>query len=185
LSAESAAQVRAEIEEHYRAAIASGATDEEAVMALGDPAVANRQYRLVLLTTAEAKHLRAAVRETRAVCARRGLRSIFIATPFLSVSFAAVYFPHSHVVAKAALLMGVLLGVGLAAPFLPIYTPMRSRIYRAVKWTVLFALPAWLGGSKFAALLPSILFYLIYLEFVSASIRRKLPVEQWPKALYL
>jgi len=66
LSKDSAAQVRLEIREHYDsardAAIRDGATTDEAsrsaVRGLGDARAANRQYRKVLLTSAEAKMLR-------------------------------------------------------------------------------------------------------------------------------
>ena len=52
LSAESAAQVRAEIQQHYDAATEAG---DDALAALGDPRVSNRAYRKVLLTEREAR----------------------------------------------------------------------------------------------------------------------------------
>ena len=78
LSKNSAAQVRAEIQEHYASsredAISGGATADEAdrlaVSALGDAKVANREYRNVLLTAGEARMLRDARWEARAVCSR-------------------------------------------------------------------------------------------------------------------
>jgi hypothetical protein len=51
LSAESAVQVRAEIQEHYDSAREAG---DDAITALGDPRAANRAYRKVLLTQQEA-----------------------------------------------------------------------------------------------------------------------------------
>jgi hypothetical protein len=65
LSRDSATQVRIEIREHCdsarEAAIRDGATTEEAnrlaVTGLGDAKAANRQYRKVLLTSAEARML--------------------------------------------------------------------------------------------------------------------------------
>ena len=54
LSAESAAQVRAEIQQHYDSACEAG---DDAIAALGDPRAANRAYRKVLLTEQEAKFL--------------------------------------------------------------------------------------------------------------------------------
>jgi hypothetical protein len=51
LSVESAARVRAEIQQHYEAASDAGT---DAIAALGDPRVANRAYRKVLLTEQEA-----------------------------------------------------------------------------------------------------------------------------------
>jgi len=53
LTPESVSRVRAEIEEHYSSAIASGASEADAVVALGDPKAANHEYRKVLLTTRE------------------------------------------------------------------------------------------------------------------------------------
>ncbi len=51
LSAESAAQVRTEIQQHYDSASDAG---DDAIAALGDPRAANRAYRKVLLTEQEA-----------------------------------------------------------------------------------------------------------------------------------
>ena len=51
LSAESAAQVRAEIQQHYDSACEAG---DDAIAALGNPRAANRAYRKVLLTEQEA-----------------------------------------------------------------------------------------------------------------------------------
>lgn len=80
LSRDSVAQVRSEIREHYESAretaISGGATADEAdrlaVCALGDAKTANRQYRNVLLTASEARMLREANWEARAVCSARG-----------------------------------------------------------------------------------------------------------------
>jgi len=51
LTAESGAQVRAEIQQHYDSACEAG---DDALSALGDPRAANRAYRKVLLTEGEA-----------------------------------------------------------------------------------------------------------------------------------
>ncbi len=51
LSAESAAQVRAEIQQHYDLACEAG---DDALASLGDPRIANRAYCKVLLTKREA-----------------------------------------------------------------------------------------------------------------------------------
>jgi hypothetical protein len=53
-----------------------------------------------------------------------------------------------------------------------------------VKWTVMIAACALFGGSHTYLLLPSLVGSSVYFEFVKYSIRRKLPVEQWPRALY-
>src|ERR1700759_471013 len=73
LSADSAAQVRTEIEQHYESAredaIRSGASPDEADLAagsaLGDPRAANSQYREILITHSEAKLLRSSACEAR------------------------------------------------------------------------------------------------------------------------
>src|SRR5271154_5354404 len=82
LSADSVGRVRTEIQEHYEsareAAMSGGESaaeaDRVALAALGDAKVANRQYRSVLLTSAEARMLRDGNREVRAVCSRPWLR---------------------------------------------------------------------------------------------------------------
>src|SRR5215475_11995878 len=84
LSADAVLQVQREIEEHYDAAreeaLSAGSDPVDAgraaLAALGDAAVANRQYRKVMLTAAEAKVLRQAKWESRAVC--RWLRWLFL-----------------------------------------------------------------------------------------------------------
>jgi hypothetical protein len=52
LTEESAAQVRAEIQQHYDSACEAG---QDALAGLGDPRAANRAYRKVLLTVREAR----------------------------------------------------------------------------------------------------------------------------------
>jgi hypothetical protein len=54
LSAESAARVRAEIQQHYDSAREAGGDADDVMRALGDPRAANRAYRKVLLTEQEA-----------------------------------------------------------------------------------------------------------------------------------
>jgi len=54
LSAESAARVREEIQQHYDSACEAGGDAADVIRALGDPRTANRAYRKVLLTQREA-----------------------------------------------------------------------------------------------------------------------------------
>ena len=89
LSKDAAAQVTTEVQEHYEsareAAISGGATAESAerlaLAALGDSKTVNRQYRHVLLTSAEARILRQGNWEAKAFCSRTWLKWAFLALP--------------------------------------------------------------------------------------------------------
>lgn len=197
LSNESAAQVRTEIQEHYESAretaMSGGTTAEEAdriaVTALGDAKAANRQYRNVLLTSAEVKVLRDAQWEARAVCSRPWLKWLILAIPVAALLASAALFltgaiPLSRMLLAGAVATGILLG----APFLPIYTLSRGRVFRVVKWVVLIgALVLAFGPDalKMSWLLFSCLWPMAWIEWTRISIRRKLRVAEWPKQLYL
>jgi hypothetical protein len=197
LSKDSAAQVRSEIQEHYEsardAALSSGATSEEAdrsaVAALGDARTANAQYRRVLLTTAEARVLREGNWEARTICSRPWLRGLLLAVPVAALTASTARFLSGAIVpARALLAAGVVLGLLLVPPLLPIYTPVRARIYRGIKWVVLvgaLGLAFWPDVHKSYWLLLSCLWIAGWIEWTRISIRRKLPVEKWPKQLYL
>jgi len=197
LSKDSVAQVRSEILEHYESArevaIAGGATADEAdlsaLTALGDAKIANRQYRLVLLTSAEARLLREGNWEARVVCSHLWLKRLFVAVPLGALLAAVVLFlAGERAVAQVALAAGLTTGFVLAAPLLPIYTPSRARVFRGVKWVVITGmLVAILGPDalKMSWLLISCLWPIAWIEWRRVSIRRKLPVAKWPKQLYL
>jgi hypothetical protein len=142
----SVAQVRTEIREHYEsardAAIADGATTEDAesraVRALGDAKAANCQYCRVLLTSAEARLLREGNWEARAVCRHPQLKRLAIAVPMAIVLAAAALFFTGHtVVARDVLICGIGLSPLSAALLLPINTRSRSRVFRYTKWIVM------------------------------------------------
>ena len=192
LSAESSAQVRSEIHEHYASAVAvslaNGFSDEQAaqsaVASLGDAREANRQYRRVLLTSAEARMLRSSNREARAFCARPWLRWLLGILPASAlVGSFAFALKDKDATAWSLFAGAAALTMVLFASYLPIYTVARSRIFRAVKWAVLICVMAtcyrwpWLF---FACLWP-----IAHIEWMRISMRRKLPVTQWPKQLYL
>jgi hypothetical protein len=196
LSKESAAQVQNEIRQHYESAretvIAAGSSREyaerTALTALGDPKVANRQYRRVLLTSAEARVLREGNREARFVCSRAWLKG-FVRVGAVVALFGAItlFAAGDFALGRVALAAGVLAGFLSLAPYLPLYTPSRSRIFRAVKWIALGGLMAFAFGWE----APSIswlaipcMWPIISSEWTRTSIRRKLPVAQWPKQLY-
>ena len=197
LSGDSTAKVRREIQEHYESAretaIDSGASvevaDRTALSSLGDARTANRQYRRVLLTAQEAKMLRSAQWESSAVCARPALVWLFRAIPLAALCAAVALASGDSRIAHLFFFAGVLLGVLIAAPTLPLYTPLRARIFRYMKWPAILA-AAWFafGPGSFASWWGAItisLSGLIWIEWMRFSIRRKLPVAEWPKALFL
>jgi hypothetical protein len=197
LSADSVARVRTEIQEHYEsareAAMNGGASDSDAdrvaLAALGDAKVANRQYRSVLLTSAEAKMLQNGNREARAICSRPWLRWLLLAVCTGAFAGAAACFlTGGKTVVWALLVVGMGTGFLLAALVLPVYTPARARVFRGVKWVALTGALAMAFGPealKLSWLLVSCLWPMVWIERTRASIRRKLPVGEWPKHLYL
>jgi hypothetical protein len=196
LAKASAAQVRTEILEHYEAArdaaITNGATSEEAatiaLTALGDAKTANRQYRNVLLTSAEARMLRNLNWEALA-CSSPWLKWLLLAMPLAAVVLATVLFILGRTaIAPDIFIMAMGISPLLAAPLLPIYTPTRSLIFRYVKWiavTAAFCLILGPNALKSSWLLFSCLWPVAWTEWTRASIRRKLPTSAWPKHLYL
>lgn len=197
LAPESSARVRAEITDHFEAsrdaAIDTGATaqdaEDAALHALGSPAEANRLYRRSLLTSSEARLLRTGNWEARAVCSRSALRWTFLAVPPI-ILIAGLLALLQHADGKAFVLLpaSLCLAVLLHGPFLPVYTPSRSRIYRGFKWTALLALllmgtmplnwhESWICFGCW--------WFMIWAEWQRFSIRRKLPVGQWPRQLHL
>jgi hypothetical protein len=190
LARDSAAQVRTEIQEHYEsaleAAMSGGASAEEAdrlaVTALGDAKDANCKYRNVLLTSAEARILREGNWEARAVCSRPWLRwgALLVA--------AGLFLTGAITAAWALLVGGIVMGLLFAAPFLPVYTRSRGRVFRCVKWAVLLGTLGLAFGPevlKWSWLLISCLWPMVWIESTRISIRRKLPIAEWPKQLYL
>lgn len=197
LSKDSATQVRAEIREHYdsaqEAAIRDGATTDEAgrlaVRGLGDAQAANRQYRKVLLTSAESKVLREGNWEARAICSTPWLKWLLTTLPVAALLAAVVlFFTGSIAVARTLFLGGIATSIFFAAPFLPDYTPWRGRFFRVAKWAALITV-FWLAFApeslKWFWLLASCLWIPARAEWTRFSIRRKMPVAKWPKQLYL
>jgi len=197
LAADSARRVRTEIQAHYdsarETAIGRGLSAEEAdrsaVKDLGDPKAANRQYRKVLLTTAEGRMLGQSNREARAFCANAWMKSTLLAIPATALLVSSALFLRGEFAVAGALFAGGLaIGMGFIAPFFPVYTPARSRMLRRVKWALMAgALLLAFGPDalKWSWLLVSCLWIVGWIEWKRASIRRKLPVARWPKQLYL
>jgi len=197
LSRDAATQVRSEIREHYDAAKESamvhGSSSEEAdrvaLEALGDARAANRQYRKVMLTSGEARVLREGDGEARAICSRTWRKWLMLAVPagvlLAGIGFA---FANQAVVAQVLLVGGLGMSLLFAAMFLPVYTPARSRVFRAVKWAVMVGIVVmafWPMLLQWSWLLFSCLWPVAWVEWTRGSIRRKLPIEKWPKQLYL
>ncbi len=197
LSRESAAQVRREIEEHYEAAretamdggASAGEADHSAIAALGDAKAANCQYRRVLLTSSEAAMLRKGNSEANFFCSRQWLKWVLLGIPLAALIGGAYEIRHGRMDA-ARDMISVAIGVStlFLLPYLPVYTLSRGRIARAAKWIVLLAMFALIFGRQalqWSWLLISCLYPAFYVEVTRESIRRKLPVERWPKQLYL
>jgi len=197
LSNDSADTVRREIQEHFEAArdaaLASGIDPQQidvvALQALGDPGVANRQYRKVLLTKSEARVLRNSDAESRMICSTGWVKWVLLSAPgtmlLLSVVFVAM---HQYSLARGILVFGALMALFFIAPFMPIYSVKRGRIYRAVKWIVMIGGVLVLFGPDgwSWAWLNSCCFYpVLYMEWKRMVIRRKLPISRWPRQLYL
>ena len=197
LARDSAAQVRAEIQEHYEAAleaaVSAGSTAAEAermaLAQMGEPRAANRQYRKVLLTSAEARLLGEGNWEARAICSRPGLMRLLLAVPAGALlASAALFLAGAIDTARLLLGGGIALGICFAAPFLPVYTPSRARAFRMVKWVAMIGMLGLAFGPnalRWSWLLISCLWPLALTEWTRTSIRRKLPGAEWPKQLYL
>jgi hypothetical protein len=210
LSADSAAQVRAEIAQHYESsredAIAAGATageaDRQALAALGDAKAANCQYRRVLITRSEARLLRSSGREAHFFCATPFRKSLLIlipaaaaicaatayATATLTESFANHANSTAVLVARVSLVAAVLTSLFFAVPLLPIYTPTRAKIYRIAKWlAIVGVLMIIFDGDRLYStwLFLSCFWVIAYTEAIRMSLRRKIPAANWPKHLYL
>lgn len=197
LSKDSMARVRSEIQEHYESAkehsLGNGATlleaDRSAIAALGDPRVANHDYRRVLLTSAEARVLREAKCETTMFMRRSWIKWTFLALP-VALWLGALFFFLRADGGSARMLLGggLATSVFVCAPFLPLYTLERGRLFRPIKW-IAFTGILYLGfgfdSFKMLWLIAPCMTPFIMSEIKRISIRRKLRVADWPKSLYL
>jgi hypothetical protein len=198
LSKDSAEQVGAEIQEHYEcareAAVSGGASVEEAersaLAALGDAKTSNLQYRRVLVTASEERMLREGNWEGKLVCSHPWIKRLLWAISAAALlASAASYYNGLHGLARGTLALGIGTGLSFTVPFLPIYTPSRSRVARVFLWAV--KVGVWLvafgpGTIRMDWLMLVLcLWHLASMEWTRASLRRKLPVAKWPKQLYL
>jgi len=118
------------------------------------------------------------------MCSGGQLRRTLIAVS-VSVLCGAIAFSLTGAtsVARNLLVGWVLIGLLAGAPVLPIYTQSRGRVFRVVKWVFLVA-TLWLAFHWswlfFSCLCPT-----AWIDWTRASIRRKLPVSEWPRQLYI
>ena len=108
--------------------------------------------------------------------------NVSIAVLFLMLAGMSVWQPATF--APMAVWMGASF---LAGRTLPIYTEERSRWFRIAKWTTM-AVAAVLPvsyGARVPGISPAFLTFFFYVfDVKSISLRRKLPVAEWPKRLY-
>jgi hypothetical protein len=185
LSKDSAAQVRSEIGEHYESSLRRDVTPDEAdriaIAALGDAKAANRQYRKVLLTSREAKVLSQSNREAAAFGSGALLKGVLFAVFIAVVCGATAFFLTGAASVAWRLLWGFMaISLWTAAPLLPVYTESRGRVFRIVKWVFLLGTLVALHSWTIPCFWP-----LAYVDWTRSSIRRKLPVTEWPRQLYL
>ncbi len=172
LSPESAAQVRAEIEQHYDSAREAGG---DALAELGDPRAANRAYRKVLLTEREAMMAPVLTRPKR-----RTLPRIL----FGAAAVAALLWwlaGKSHGPGHWPITIAIFCNLPLVW-FFPPTTLDRSRIhfyFHGVRWVFLIAIAWWYQGWIVALPLGALVFLLDYFfSYRRLSIFRKLAAGQ-------
>lgn len=196
LSTESVARVRAEISDHYElayeAAIANGANAEQAdsavIAALGDAKSENREYRRVFLTVWEQRLLDSMRGKFPSlppwrVKLGKALAAILMIEA-LGIMATLLYKDPSR--APVLFFWIPMIAIPLIARVLPISTPTRGRMYRVAQWGLLLAgaLIAIIFGAKYSAGFAGVFLSMAYFQRTYASIRRKLPLSQWPKQLY-
>ena len=195
LSADAAAKVRGEIEEHFEqareAAALGGATEADAaqaaLVALGNARAANRAYRRVLLTKNEARILRESAWEAGAVCAHGWLRwFVLFWTAATLIAGIWIKIGGWDYLANLLLMASIALGLCASPMFLPLFTPVRGRMYRATKLTFLAAVMVFgLASFKQPWLIFVCIWPALWNEWNRMSIRRKMPQADWPRHLYL
>jgi hypothetical protein len=175
LSAESAARVREEIQQHHDSSREAGGDDADVLRALGNPRSANRAYRRVLLTEQEAMLAPTLTRPNRLDLQR---------VLFIAALLAVVFWP----LARARHYPGVWpisIAIFCTLPlvrFFPPTTIERSRIYlyvHGLRSIVVVGLAWWYQGWLGALVLAAVCFSLDYfVSYRRLSIFRKLVVGQ-------
>jgi lipopolysaccharide export LptBFGC system permease protein LptF len=192
-------RVREETYTHYESAreesSVKGASEQQAreaaLASLGNARAANKQYKGIHLTAWENKLMRQDECAARALHARPYLWIV----PVLLVCAAVAAFTLRPERTTLTLLVGAIgLCFVFGVPFMiPINTRVRGNIYRTIRLTWLVAI-MWLaygaegpGGSwaMFFTMGGPILWMIAWMEWSRASARKKLPVAEWPRSLYL
>jgi hypothetical protein len=126
--------------------------------------------------------LRQSNREAQAFCSSGALKGLLL-TVFVMLGATTLLAGATSVTWKKFILGWVVVSLLAFSPFLPVYTPSPSRVVRIVKWVFLVAA---LGMAfHWSWLFVACLWPLAWVEWTRASIRRKLPVAEWPRQLYL
>lgn len=188
LSLDSCWQVLAEIRAHYESAcedaLAAGASEEEsdraAVASLGDAASANRAYRKVLLTSADATLLR----QTGCGVWSGSRRWLWLLPALILIAGVRFFATGDAYFGWTLLTGGTGMALLLSAFWLPVYTPKRGRIFRTFRLLWLAAVLVLTMKASWLILI-SCAWPLLWVEWRMSSLRRKLPVAQWPKQLFL
>jgi hypothetical protein len=194
LSAASAARMRQEITEHFQAAYEEAesegldpdAAQRRALAALGDARNVNRRYREVTLTGSEDRLLRKVQAETSFVCAYGTKLWILSVATF----GAAIWCLATGRVQAMWPILLLAIGMSLVAvPFLlPVNTLVRSRIFRGVRWAWLIGVCVWAFGPNYRSnswLMLTCAWPIVWREWKVSTVRRKLPVSEWPRQLFL
>jgi hypothetical protein len=172
LSAESAAQVRAEIQQHYDSACEAG---DDGIAALGDPRVSNRAYRKVLLTEREAM-MAPLLTQAKPLGVRRILLTSALSAVFLWWLSLKDHFPG---------FLPVMLAIFCTMPLTWLSPPTtldRSRINvyaNGVRTLLVVAVAWWYQGWIVALILGAVLSGLDYfLRYRRLTVLRKLAAGQ-------
>lgn len=172
LSAESAAQVRAEIQQHYDSACEAG---DDAIAALGDPRAANRAYRKALLTEQEAMMAPVLTRPKRTGVGRTLLTTALVTALLWFLSRK----PHGPVLFPLAI------AICCTTPLTWFFSPTtlgRSRTYAyvlGIRDILEAAIAWWYNGWSFALTFGAVLLLSDYVfHHTRLSIFRKLAAGQ-------
>jgi hypothetical protein len=133
--------------------------------------------------------LRQGNQEAGMVCSRLWLKWAALAFPVAALLALPILLLTGKIEAARIAAAGLLsTSPFFGALFLPIYTRSRARVYRCLKWAALTGALTLIFGSEslqWSWFIVSCFTPLAMTEWTRASIRRKLPVEKWPKQLYL